>query len=476
MTHKPIVFHNVSFILPERACFTGLSLSVHHGQRIAIIGNNGAGKSSVLKMLINHIEPSAGSIHVPEGVRLGYVPQLIQEDVALSGGQTFNYFLSGVLHTMPNVLLLDEPTNHLDHKNRASLVRMLTAFSHTLFVATHDEDLLLRGFDVIIYLDDGKARVFHGSYQDFKRKLSQDKTALVHKINELTKETKQAHRALMKEQKRAKSSRLMGEKNIERRKWPTIVSKSKMGRAQEASGRKRALLKEQRGELSEQLSKLRLPEVITPHFYVPPQINKNKVLISVVDGSVGYDSTLIEGIFFTVRAQERIAIVGDNACGKSTLLKALLGTINVSKTGMWSLPIAQDIGYLDQNYKNLDPTKTVLTTVWQARPDFSVQQIRHHLNNFLFRKNEEVHKIVSLLSGGERLRLSLCLIAARAPRVLLLDEITNNIDISTKNHVLDVLNHYPGAMIVVSHDTNFLASLRVERFFLLQDGLMRESL
>lgn len=156
-----------------------------------------------------------------------------------------------------------------------------------------------------------------------------------------------------------------------------------------------------------------------------------------------------------------MAIIGDNGSGKSTLIKAILGDESVCKTGDWHVIKREDIGYLDQHYGTLNPDKTVLETISDLVPNWSHTEVRRHLNDFLFRKNEEVNAIVSILSGGEKARLSLAQIAAKTPKLLILDEITNNLDLETKEHVVQVIKAYPGAMIIISHEADFLEEIGI---------------
>lgn len=127
------------------------------------------------------------------------------------------------------------------------------------------------------------------------------------------------------------------------------------------------------------------------------------------------------------------------------------------------------IGYLDQHYSNLQPNLTVIEHIKELRPDLLEAEARDHLNDFLFRKNEDVSKQAAVLSGGEKARLSLALIAAKTPKLLLLDEITNNLDLETKEHVVQVLKNYPGAMIIISHDDFFLDGLTLDARYNIYD-------
>lgn len=158
---------------------------------------------------------------------------------------------------------------------------------------------------------------------------------------------------------------------------------------------------------------------------------------------------------------QRIAIVGDNGSGKSTLARAILADPLILRHGDWYTPDPRAIGYLDQHYGNLDPAHSVLQALKHAAPDWSTAQLRQHLSDFLFRHHVAVETNVSMLSGGEKARLSLACIAARVPELLILDEVTNNLDLATRRHVIDVLRDFPGAMLLISHDRDFLRELGV---------------
>lgn len=465
MSHSPIYLKNIGYSLPQKACFAGFTTQIHMGSRIAIIGNNGCGKSTLLKILQGLIEPTDGHVQTPEDAHLAYIPQVIEEFDALSGSQRFNRALTQAIALDPNVLLLDEPTNHLDLNNRKSLLRMLGSFPGTLIIASHDVELLRTVTDTLWHIDQGKIRVFSGQYEDYRRDLSSQRAAIEHELSHLNRQKKDIHQALMQEQERANKSRIKGEKSISKSKWPTMVSHAKARRAAETTGRKKNAIQHKKDGLLDQLSDLRQPEVIHPKFSLTSADVGSKVIVSISYGSVGYEFTLLKSIRLSVIGVERLAIRGNNGSGKSTLLKAILGDESLRKSGEWSVPRFDEIGYLDQHYRTLDLNKTVLETIQDIAPSWEHAVIRRHLNDFLFRKNEEVHALVPTLSGGERVRLSLAQIAARTPKLLLLDEITNNLDLETRDHVIQVLRNYPGAMIVVSHDEDFLEAIEIKNFY-----------
>jgi len=470
MMHKPIQFKNICYSLPHKPCFEQFNQTISYGQRIAVIGQNGSGKSTLLRMLQGLIEPTDGALMIPHDLVVGYVPQLINEFEALSGGQRFNEKLTAALARFPNILLLDEPTNHLDRKNRQSLMRMLRSFNGTLVVVTHDLELLSL-FDAIWHIDQGMISVFTGSYEEYRRELAIRYQTTLQELSQLSRQKKDMHRSLMKEQARAKNSRIGGEKKIENRKWPTIGSAAKMGRANETSNRKKSEINHKKQVLMEQISTLRLPEVIKPTFSIQAG-ESGRVLVSISDGTIGFENPIVTAINFSVTLGERIAISGDNGSGKSTLIRAILEDTAIAKTGSWQVLKQEYIGYLNQHYSTLDVEKTVLDIIQGSVSDWSHAEIRKHLNDFLFRKNEEINAPVSSLSGGEKARLSLAMIAAITPKLLILDEITNNLDLETRDHVIQVLKNYPGAMVVISHDADFLESIQITSHYFINNGLL----
>lgn len=476
MSHKPIQLKNIGFSFTHKTCFLDFDAQILHGERIAIIGRNGCGKSTLLKIIQGICEPSYGEITIPDSVSFGYVPQLIDTSVTLSGGQRLNEALTHALSFDPNVLLLDEPTNHLDVANRKSLMRMLRGFSGTLLVVSHDVELLRNCIDTIWHIENGSIHVFSGRYDDYIREHRQRRVSIEQELSQLSKQKKEMHNALMKEQARASKSRAKGEKSMDNRKWPTAMSKAKALRGNETSGKKTADISQKKHELSEQLSGLHLHDIITPTFSLNAMDLGHRTIVSIHNGNVGYSdrSPILFNLDFSLVTGDRVAIIGDNGSGKSTLIKAILNAPAVVKTGDWMMPTAADIGFLDQHYENLSPQNTVLDTIQELCPHWDHASTRRHLNEFLFRKNEEVNALVTTLSGGEKARLSLAQIAAKTPKLLVLDEMTNNLDLETREHVIEVLKNYPGVMIIISHDEDFLEAIGIHFSYHIKDGFLSE--
>ncbi|USO02071.1 MAG: ABC-F family ATP-binding cassette domain-containing protein [Alphaproteobacteria bacterium] len=441
--HKPIIIKDLSLPFTKIEDF---SATIHYGDRIILIGRNGAGKSTLLKSILKQCDD----------VQVGYVPQMIKGFEALSGGERFNAALTKALSVDPEMLLLDEPTNHLDSRNKKSLLQLLKHYPGTLVIATHDMDLME---GILWHIKDDQISIFKGSYEDYKRELELQQHSLEQKKLKLNQEKKYLHEDLMDEQVRAKKSRLRGEKRTKEKKWPAMVAKMKEQQAAKTTGDRKKTLGEKRQDISERLKELQLPEVIKPKFSLETLDNNSDIL--VVDGTAGYhpDKPVLKNINLALSKNDRLAITGQNGSGKTTLIKAILGDPSVWTSGEWIVPKKEHIGHLDQHYKTLDPDKTVLEHFEDLLDK------RKYLNDYLFRTDEQVNTKASCLSEGEKARLSLAQIGAHTPRLLILDELTNNLDLETKEHVIQVLRDYPGTLIVISHEQGFLDAIGVTQHF-----------
>ncbi|MDR3049525.1 MAG: ATP-binding cassette domain-containing protein [Elusimicrobiota bacterium] len=461
---KPIFLNHISLSFPNKICFEDFSAQIMDGCRIAVIGNNGSGKSTLLKIIKGDFEPSEGEILNNKNLNFGYVGQLIYDYENLSGGQKFNKCLSAALVQKPDILMLDEPTNHLDLKNRRSLMKMLEFYRGTLLIVSHDEELLKNCVNTIWHIEGGRIKIFNGKYDDYIRDLKQKRLSLQNQLADIKREKKESHKSLMKEQQRAAHSKQRGEKLVEQKRWLPAVGDLKASSARKTAGAKQADLSDKRQALNEALLDLHIAYIIKPKFHLNAKI-ETKTILSISGGSARYDEKIIlKDINLNLDGDQHLAVIGGNGSGKTTLFKAILNYPQIIKTGFWSMPDAKDIGYLDQYYSDLNNEDTVYETISKIT-DWKQEEIRDFLNDFLFKKNEEVHKKVFLLSGGERARLCLAKIAAKTPKLLLLDEITNNIDLETKTHIEQILSQYPGAMLIISHEPEFLEKIGIKNYF-----------
>ena len=457
---SPIQFKNVSLSFREKTCFENFNASINYGSRIAMIGRNGSGKSTLLKMLHGSSDPTSGTIQIPDEIVVAYVSQIIEDFESLSGGERLIQALEEAMRLNSHLLLLDEPTNHLDRHHREYLLRLLQEYDGTLLVASHDPEFLRNAVDTLWHLHEEKITIFSGGYDDYLREIAVQREHLEQQLRRIDREQKATHHALMKEQERASKRKAQGEKKYA---GDTIALRAAQGKGEMTHNKNKKAIRTTRDDLLEQLSGLYLPEIIVPKFSLTSDDVEDRMIISVSDGAIGYaeEKMFLSNIYFSLMSKSRIALLGKNGSGKSTLIKALLDDAAVIRKGDWYVPKLKEIGYLDQHYSTLFPKQTVLESLSSIVP-WPHAELRRHLNGFLFRKNEEVHRPIHQLSGGEKARLSLALIAAKTPRLLILDEVTNNLDLETRQHVVNVLKAYPGGMIIISHDEDFLDEIGVE--------------
>ena len=455
-----ITLNTISFEL-YKTCFSGFSAQVHAGDRIGIIGNNGAGKTTLLRVLMGDLLPTSGEFILPEGLIIAHVPQLITDYPHLSGAQRFQKCFSEAIAQHPDVLVLDEPTNHLDTDNRTSLIRFLQHFKGILFMATHDTELLKVVATTIWHMEEGSVHVFHGAYGDYEKEYLIKHQQHLARLESLQREKRQVHQALIAEHERQHQSRKANQDENDRNLKGAMREKGSR-----TAGRLEAKTRDKKHAIEAALGDLRTPEILRPKFDLPAHlIHGDRSIVHIQNGCIKYrgqSNWILQNICLQIRGGQRIAITGPNGCGKSTLLKAICGDPTLERAGEWMVPNPDGIAYLDQHYSTLNPGHTVFQTIQEAGPHLEDRDIRRVLNDFLFRKNEEVFKEMQYLSGGEKARLCLAQISIHTPQLLLLDEVTNNIDQLTRQHLVEILKAYPGTLVVVSHDAAFLEALGLD--------------
>lgn len=468
---KIITINELNLQFGAKELIADFSQNIYAGERIAIIGRNGSGKSSLLKILAQEIHDNA--VQLQSGLQLAYVPQLSDNNSTQSGGERFNSNLSQALASYPDVLLLDEPTNHLDQHNRKSLIKLLHHFNGSLIIVSHDLELLNNCVDTLWHINHGRVTVFKDKYSDYLDEQQLKQQHLLMQVAELKQQQRTSHQSLMQEQQRAKNSRQQGEKSIVNRKWPTITSQAKARRAEMTAGQKQRQMREQREDISGKLADIFIHEEIIPQFNLPHHPGKRSIVqLSQVSIAYEQDKPLLQNVNLQISGNDKIVLLGANGSGKSSLFKALLRDKGLIITGEIITPELSKIGYLDQHYANLAPELSAVEIIADTTPQWTTAEIRNHLNSFLLRKNEEVLIPCKYLSGGELVRLSLATIAANPPVLLLLDEITNNLDIETKQHVLIVLNNYPGAYLLICHEEEFVKQLALDYVYQIKNGIL----
>ena len=498
----PILLNDLSLVWPDgTTCFSGLN-GVFSGPLTALIGDNGAGKTTLLNVILGKILPTAGTVEKPESIAYlsqdlawnehdvvadifgvtqvlaaiyaveagEYEPELYeligeQWDVgeriaaalsaagldipldrpiaSLSGGEAVRVALVAVFLSEPDFIILDEPTNNLDGSAKKHLKEMLVNAAAPVLVVSHDKDLL----DVVsevAELRDGNLRFFQGNYSDYLATIDAEQEVAQKAVSTAKATYKQQLREQQAMQTRIARDARRGKKFAESKRKPGMTMKLDKQRSEKTASRRaqihsgaveaaqRSLARAERNIRDDDSVYIELPQTELP---------EGKRVIS------------IPGL--TIVGPERVRLSGPNGSGKTTLLNR----INSGEAGY----VIGNSGYLRQRI-GLDPSLSVWDVVTNANPREDPQFIRDQLAQLLF-QSDSVHALTGTLSGGERFRAEFArvLLADPAPQLLMLDEPTNNIDISTVDWLVSVLKNYRGALLVVSHDEDFCSRIKLTR-------------
>lgn len=345
----------------------------------------------------------------------------------LSGGQKTRVALGRLLLSKPDIILLDEPTNHLDMESISWLENYLLNYSGAVLIVAHDRYFLDKIVSKIIELDNGNATVFSGNYTDYA-----SKKAILRNM-QLKEYLNQQREIKHQEEVITKLKQFNREKSIKRA--------------------------ESREKMLNKMEFVDKPEILNDKMDIklePNVISGNDVL-TVDNLTKGFDGTvLFDNICFQIKRGERVALIGSNGTGKTTILKLINGIIPADSGSIY-LGAKVNIGYYDQEHHVLDPDKTIFDEIRDAYPDLNNTQIRNTLAAFLF-TNEDVFKYIKDLSGGERGRVSLAKLMLSNANFLILDEPTNHLDITSKEILENALNSYTGTVLFVSHERYFINS------------------
>ncbi|HLU22068.1 MAG TPA: ABC-F family ATP-binding cassette domain-containing protein, partial [Bacillaceae bacterium] len=498
---------------------SNIKLEIQTNDRIALVGRNGAGKSTLLKIIAGHLSYDSGQIVKPKDVTIDYLAQntglesklsiwdemlsvfakvremekeirqieldlatvseseaakLLQEydrlqvkfkeiggyqyesDIrsvlhglrfyekdystlisTLSGGQKTRLALAKLLLTKPDLLILDEPTNHLDIETLSWLEQYLANYSGAVLIVSHDRYFLDKVVTQVYELSRTEIKKFHGNYSKY----------LDQKAELYEREMKQFE----KQQEEVAKLQDFIQRNLAR-----------------ASTTKRAQSRRKQLDRMQLMDRPKGGEKSASFSFDIERQSGNDVL-KVRDASIGYDhQALAQHIDFSIFRQDSIALVGPNGVGKSTLLKTIIKKIQLL-AGNIDYGTNVSIGYYDQEQAELSSNKTVLQELWDHYPLKDEKEIRTVLGNFLF-SGDDVLKIVSTLSGGEKARLALAILMLEKSNFLILDEPTNHLDLDSKEILENALVDYPGTILFVSHDRYFINRIATKVIELTPDG------
>ncbi|HIR96467.1 MAG TPA: ABC-F family ATP-binding cassette domain-containing protein [Candidatus Merdisoma faecalis] len=498
---------NISKTFGTDVILKNASFHIEDREKAAIVGINGAGKSTLLKIIVGDLEADSGEAVLSKGKTLGYLAQhqdlesentiyeellTVKQDVldlerdmhtlelrmkelsggelenalaqytrlshefeqkngyacksevsgvlkglgfeeedfgkqvsTLSGGQKTRVSLGKLLLSRPDLILLDEPTNHLDMNSIAWLETFLLNYDGAVLVVAHDRYFLNRIATKIIEIDAGEVTVFQGNYSDYAAKKAQLREARMN--------------AWLNQQREIKHQE-------------EVISKLKSFNREKSIRRA-----ESREKMLDKMEILEKPTEVRSemHITLEPKITSGNDVLTVEHLSKAFGPLqLFSDLNFSIKRGERVALIGNNGTGKTTILKILNGLLDAD-SGSFTLGARVQIGYYDQEHHVLHPEKTLFEEISDAYPDLDNTTIRSTLAAFLF-TGDDVFKRIADLSGGERGRVSLAKLMLSEANFLILDEPTNHLDIVSKEILEQALNRYTGTVLYVSHDRYFI--------------------
>ena len=495
---------NLTYRIGNRVLFDRASAVVNAGQRVGFVGCNGAGKTTLLRLITGALEPTDGTVKVSERWRVGVTAQeapsgaqnlietvlaadreltALQREAATatdhvriadiherlhdkeahsaparaarildglgfdhaaqlrpldtySGGWRMRVMLAALLFTRPDLLLLDEPTNHLDLEATMWLDAYLRRYGGTVIIVSHDRDLLNGVAQKILHLEHGRLNLYQGGYDTFERT----------RRMRLERDAKQRAR---QEEQRARI-----QKFVDRFRY-------KATKARQAQSRLKLL------ERMEPIPEHR--DAASFVFRFPDPEPLASPLFSSEDVSIGYDKKpVLQQLSLRLDNDDRIALLGANGNGKSTLIRLLAGRLAPMR-GQVSAIRKLRVGYFTQHQADeLDPEATPTIEMARRRPMDSPERIRSQLARFGFSQERALTDVASL-SGGEKARLVFALITAAGPHILLLDEPTNHLDVDSRQALIQAINDFAGAVVIVAHDPHVI-KLTANRFWLVANG------
>ncbi len=496
---------NLVYRVGERALFDGATAHIPAGHRVGLVGSNGSGKTTLLRLIDRQILPSSGSVRVRQKSRLGLIAQeaptgqlspleavlaadkrcteLIrrvetEQDPAVlaelhdqlldidahtapsraaailaglgfeeqaqhrpidsfSGGWRMRIALAAVLFVEPDLLLLDEPTNHLDLESALWLESYLKSYPHTILMVSHDRHLLNNVVERILHLHRGTLQMYRGGFDDFER-------------------ARHERQALAEAQQAKQEAR--------RREMQRFVDRfrAKATKAKQAQSRIKALAR--MSPISQTVNERR----ISFRFPEPPRCSSP--LIKLDRLAVGYepDRPVLEEVHLSVYNEDRIALLGANGNGKTTMARLLAGQL-LPSAGEITCTKKLKVSYFAQDQlERLDVRLTAFEQMRQAMPDETPSAVRAWLGRFGF-EQQKAEVSVAGLSGGEKTRLVLALLTYERPNLMILDEPTNHLDVDAREALIMGLCEYKGALVLISHDRHLIETT-VDQLWLVRDG------
>jgi ATP-binding cassette, subfamily F, member 3 len=481
--------------------FHKVSFELNSFEKVALIGANGTGKSTIVKMLLGELLPDEGDVFVNRQIRIGYLSQSVIEDDSVtmitemrsvyrdlirleerlhlltaemaiihseqlmarystmedeflhkggyeyatridfvltrfgfrkedydrpiktfSGGERTRVAFAKLLLEQPDLLILDEPTNHMDIEIIEWLEDYLKKYPGAVFIITHDKYFINRVVSKLYELDQETVSVYYGNYDYYEIEKVKRYELLLRSFNRQAKEIQHL------------------QSFVDRFRYKATKAKSAQDRIKKIA----------------RIERIEKPSDAkdTVRFQFKSKRPTDAIILKTKDLSIGYDNPLQPPIVMEMRGYDKIGIIGPNGIGKTTFVKTIMRNLD-PLSGTFKFLKEYKIGYFDQNLATLNTSTNVIESIHSLYPMKTILEVRSSLARFLFTE-EDVFKPVEVLSGGECVRLALCLLMLEEPEFLVLDEPTNHLDIDTKNVVEDVFEEWEGPMLFISHDRYFI--------------------
>ena len=437
--------------------FDGVSIVFNDSDKVAIIGDNGCGKTTLLKLLAGDILPDSGDV-----VRNASIYMVKQINVAdsKSGGEQQSYELARAFDSNAQILLLDEPTNNLDFDARQKFFTDLSMYPFGAVIVSHDRELLQQ-MDKILEISNGRIKIYGGNYDFYVIQKNAEQENMYSKYIDAQKEIGRLNNTLNIAQNTRQHHEAKQKKDMKNGKRSRLAANALKGKSQETEAKKRAIIQK---KLEEQLQ---IQQSLTDKMHddkikipVPNKSFYSKELIQIKSLSFAYgDNKIFDNFDFTMYGGMRVRLMGKNGAGKTTLLKIIRGDLKANG-GM--VKTFGKIAYLNQDLSVLDKNKTIVENIMDI-----ANVLKHDAHaiaaNFGFR-GKDAMKTAGVLSGGELLKATLAAVLGgnEQPDLLILDEPTNNLEIKSISILEDALNQYRGAILLVSHDEMFAKNIKVD--------------
>lgn len=505
MSRALLTVHDLAYSTSVATIFSKLSVTVSAGARIGLIGRNGVGKTTFLQLLASKLELDSGTITI-DGV-VGYVPQVpdshlkevtigdllgqeaylhgqydqlyakifnapaLTKDIQikdLSGGEYTKAYITFSVMSNPDVLLLDEPTNHLDTKGIESLQNWLYQFPGAVICVSHNRAFLENAAKIIWEISENTINVFTGTYSESIIQKGYEAEAKERKYESVKKELNVLEKGVsMREVRVARAAKAS-------KRSKSDASRDKMAdgytanRSEKGAGRLKKQQDSERVRLGNTLDDLRAVQTTSVSIPLDGRSGGKKMIFDVKNITVLIgERTLVTDVSIRVEYGDRVAITGDNGAGKTVLVKRLLEEVMAPSMQSNGEDGAIEMQYIDQRYDIVDESLTLFENLESVVATTNNERIYKQLARFKFPEHY-MHRKPTELSGGELARLAFAMVTTSPIDLLVLDEPTNNLDVDTVDVILEALQDFTGAIVVISHDQFFLDSLKIERMYAIE--------